>query len=330
MTENRHTKQFLKEMQNLPLHRKIGITQARIIEWYKHFDGQVYVSFSGGKDSTVLLDIARKLFPDIEAVFVDTGLEYPEIRNFVKTFDNVTWLKPKMRFDEVVKKYGWNFPSKELALAVYYARKGSRWAVNLFEGKNTDGTDSQFKKVRYVKWKFLLEAPFIISSECCKIMKENPLDSYGKETNKKTIIGTLAEESQRRTDSWLKTGCNAFDSKKQHSTPISFWTEQDILQYIKIFNISYASVYGDIIQSGNNLILTGEQRTGCIFCPVGCHLDKVNKFQRMAKTHPRQYDYCMKDIENGGLGLGKVLDFLKIDYKPIYDLFDYQKEIVNL
>jgi 3'-phosphoadenosine 5'-phosphosulfate sulfotransferase (PAPS reductase)/FAD synthetase len=87
--EEGHTKERLKALQALPLERKIGFTIARIVEWYTHYNGKVYVSFSGGKDSTVLLDIARGLFPDIKAMFVDTGLEYPEIREFVKTFDNV-------------------------------------------------------------------------------------------------------------------------------------------------------------------------------------------------------------------------------------------------
>ena len=64
----------------------------------------VYVSFSGGKDSTVLLHIVREMYPEVEAVFVNTGLEYPEIQQFVKTFDNVTILRPKMRFDEVIKR----------------------------------------------------------------------------------------------------------------------------------------------------------------------------------------------------------------------------------
>lgn len=53
----------LKALQALPLERKIFITQTRIIEWYQKFKGQVYVSFSGGKDSTVLLHIARQLYP---------------------------------------------------------------------------------------------------------------------------------------------------------------------------------------------------------------------------------------------------------------------------
>lgn len=107
-----HTKGDLQQMQSLPLSAKILMTKRRIREWYDYWDGQVYVSFSGGKDSTVLLHIAREVYPDIEAVFVNTGLEYPEIQSFVKTFDNVTILRPKMRFDEVIKTYGYPIISK--------------------------------------------------------------------------------------------------------------------------------------------------------------------------------------------------------------------------
>jgi 3'-phosphoadenosine 5'-phosphosulfate sulfotransferase (PAPS reductase)/FAD synthetase len=100
----KHTIGDLRQRQSLPLEAKVQMTKQRIREWYEHYDGQVYVSFSGGKDSTVLLNIARQIYPDIEAVFVDTGLEYPEIRKFVKSFDNVTILRPKMSFVDVIKK----------------------------------------------------------------------------------------------------------------------------------------------------------------------------------------------------------------------------------
>ena len=115
-----HTKGDLQQMQSLPLSAKILMTKRRIREWYDYWDGQVYVSFSGGKDSTVLLHIARELYPDIEAVFVNTGLEYPEIQSFVKTFDNVTILRPKMRFDEVIKTYGYPIISKARKLRRIY------------------------------------------------------------------------------------------------------------------------------------------------------------------------------------------------------------------
>ena len=91
----------LQQMQALPLEAKILKTQQRIREWYEHWDGNVYVSFSGGKDSTVLLHIVRGMYPDVPAVFSDTGLEFPEIRAFVKTIPNVTWLRPAMSFRQV-------------------------------------------------------------------------------------------------------------------------------------------------------------------------------------------------------------------------------------
>lgn len=121
--ENKHNAWDLAQMQSLSLDAKIRMTQYRIREWYEHWDGEVYVSFSGGKDSTVLLDIVRRMFPDVPAVFVDTGLEYPEIREFVKTFDNVVWLKPSMQFKNVIETYGYPFISKEVSNNVDGAKK---------------------------------------------------------------------------------------------------------------------------------------------------------------------------------------------------------------
>lgn len=118
-----HTRERLKELQALPLERKVGFTAARIAEWYDHYNGKVYVSFSGGKDSTVLLHIARILYPDIKAVFVDTGLEYPEIKEFVKTFDNVDIIRPKLTFKEVIDKHGYPVISKEVSKIVKEARR---------------------------------------------------------------------------------------------------------------------------------------------------------------------------------------------------------------
>jgi 3'-phosphoadenosine 5'-phosphosulfate sulfotransferase (PAPS reductase)/FAD synthetase len=113
----------LKELQALPLERKIQITQTRIIEWYQHYDGNVCVSFSGGKDSTVLLHIARHIYPNIPAAFSNTGLEYPEIQRFVKSFDNVDIVTPSMNFGEVISTYGYPLIGKEVAEAIYYARR---------------------------------------------------------------------------------------------------------------------------------------------------------------------------------------------------------------
>ncbi len=176
-----YTQQDLSTMQAWPLERKVQVTQAKIIEWYLHYKGKVAVSFSGGKDSTVLLDLARRAYPDIRAAFVNTGLEYPEIRAFVKTVPGVAWLQSEMPFHRVIETYGYPVISKEVARRLYYARKGVVWAQMHFEGKNRDATDSKFAQ-RFVKWAYLLDAPFLISDQCCNVMKERPLERFSRET----------------------------------------------------------------------------------------------------------------------------------------------------
>ena len=309
----KHTKNELAQMQSLPLNIKIQMTKRRIREWYEFWDGQVYVSFSGGKDSTVLLHMVRELYPDVEAVFVNTGLEYPEIQKFVKTFDNVTILRPEMRFDEVIKKYGYPIISKDVSLTIHYARQNSAWAWKRLNGIDCRrDVPSEYRKKRYGKWKPLAETDFKCSNWCCLIMKERPL--YEVEKVKKPIIGILAEESERRKDAWIKTGCNAFDSNKPVSKPMSFWTEQDVLQYLKEYNIPYAPVYGDIVQDANGKYHTTKcDRTGCVFCGFGCHLEKEpNRFQRLKETHPKLWEYCMRDWDKGGLGMKNVLEYIGV------------------
>lgn len=111
-------------LQSYPLWLKVKMSQERIRDWVYHYgENGVVVSFSGGKDSTVLLHLVRQEFPDIKAVFSNTGLEYPEIQRFVKSFDNVDMVTPKMRFDEVISTYGYPLISKEVAEAIYYARR---------------------------------------------------------------------------------------------------------------------------------------------------------------------------------------------------------------
>ena len=120
---SKHEISELHQLQGLSLNEKVERTKVRIRQWVEHFGlDHVYVSFSGGKDSTVLLDIARQMYPDMKAVFLDTSLEFPELRQFVSTFDNVEYLKPTMNFKQVIEEYGYPVISKEVSECVMGAR----------------------------------------------------------------------------------------------------------------------------------------------------------------------------------------------------------------
>lgn len=403
MSENRHQAGALKQLQSLPLEAKIQMAKERIKVWHdswwrckienldtgkvrwETFDmrdryeppvkenefvleacpGSVYVSFSGGKDSTVLADICAQVCHlhgwTLYLCFVNTGLEYPEIQKFVKTFAG--WLRekygievvlniirPEMRFDQVLKTYGYPVISKEVSQVVSEARKNAETGKYTYRLKKLNGeaVDKEGNPSRYniPKYKYLLGAPFLVSHKCCDVMKKAPAKRYEKETGRVPIVATMASESRLRYSKWLKSGCNAFDLKRPMSQPLSFWTEQDILHYTKKYNVPYCSVYGDIqikptgedylegqinaidylgcYEPEDTLATTGCDRTGCIFCMFGCHLEKEpNRFQRLKETHPRQYKYCIGGGEmvdgkwqpnKEGLGLGKVLDYIGVNY----------------
>lgn len=306
----------LRQMQSLPLAAKIVKTQMRIREWYDHFDGNVYVSFSGGKDSTVLAHIVHEMYPDVPLVYSDTGLEYPEIRQFARKM-GAEIIRPKMRFDEVVSKYGYPIIGKEVSDKIHCARQlttdGKPHSITYHSRTELLGkrTTEDNQKSRYNKEKWLAlaqEGQFMIHKYCCQIMKKNPLHGYQSKTKRFPYIATLTEESQLRTQAWLQHGCNSFNERKKTSQPMSFWLEQDVLKYVRDKGIEIASVYGDIVAVDKKtgfeydplpgieceLKCTKCERTGCIFCGYGIQLEKgETRFQRLAKTHPKQYEYCM-------------------------------------
>lgn len=313
--------QQLKERRALPLDEKIELSFARIRDWYETWDGAVAVSYSGGKDSSVLLWLVRQLYPEVPAVFVHTGLEYPEVVQRVLDTPNHTIVRPKKTFGQVITDHGWPIASKKLARGIEVLRNPTDRNQNVWrlynEGVNRFGQPVNGRKVSQC-WRFLVDAPFKVSAHCCEVMKKEPMRRYRRETGRAPFVGILASDSKDREIAYLKTGCNAYN-KDPKSSPLSFWTEQDILECIRRFNIPLASVYGEIVASAEGtLSTTGLRRTGCVFCAFGIHMDlhdgPQTRFELLKETHPRLWDYVIHR-----LGLGDVLRYCR-DTTPMPSL----------
>lgn len=285
----------LNQLLSMSPRAQLERTRRKIREAYHHWEGDVYVAFSGGRDSTVLLDLVREQFPKVPAVFCDTGLEYPEVRKFALSVDNLVTLKPKITFKEILSKYGYPVISKETAQKLYEIRTTKS---DKLRHKRMHGDDNKNKSGKLSeKWKFLIDCPFKISHMCCDVMKKRPSKSFEKKEGVFPFVGTMVCDSQLRKQSYRKHTCNAFDLTRPRSAPLSLWSEDHIRLYVKDRGLKISDIYN-----------MGENHTGCMFCAFSIHLEKSpNKFQRMKKIHPRLWAYCMDK-----LGMREVLKYINI------------------
>lgn len=286
LADRRRTLASLREMN---LNSKIIQTRYLIRQAVSEFGlDKVYISYSGGKDSTVLSHIAKSMYPNILHLFANTTNEYPETLEHIKweveeNHTNIITVIPRdvhgevWTFKKVVERYGYPMFSKSVSNAI----RTYQHALSETTRKHSlDYIDRKFKK--YSKYK---ELP--ISDKCCDKLKKEPLRRKAKELGLEcAILGILASESYQREKDWLEYGCNVFHERKDNqSKPLSFWTDDDILEYIERFNVKISRLYD-----------MGYTRNGCMYCGFGVHLepDGYNRYQRLKITHPIQYGYFIK------------------------------------
>ncbi|MGL6100868.1 MAG: phosphoadenosine phosphosulfate reductase family protein [Fusobacteriaceae bacterium] len=297
MTENE-----LKMLQSLPLEIKILKTEQRIKEWISEFglDG-VYVSYSGGKDSEVLVDICRKIYKDIKIVFINTGVELPgtveQVNKRRKQGYNIDVVIPKKKFKDIIEEYGYPVVSKEQSGYINQARTTkSEYLKNLRINGNKNG---RFKISK--KWLYLLESDFKISDKCCHWLKKEPVRRYEKQTKRLPLIGVMAHESSLRKKDYIKNGCNNFTSNNPKSNPLGFWLEKDIWDYIELFKLEISKEY----------IENGCTRTGCCGCLFGQNIEYkktgTHNILKLEKNYPKIYEYYINV-----LGYKKVLKALNL------------------
>lgn len=331
-----HTKEDMEYMTSLPYSIKLGIARDRIRTWYNKFDGMVYVSRSGGKDSDVLGHMVRQMYPKVPHVYCNAGLDYSSVREHAQQECDVT-LYPEKTHVQILTKCGYPIISKEVSQTIREARMGLKNGLYKYRLEKLDGTyvdpkTGELSQYNMSKYKFLLYAPFRISEECCNLSKKAPFKAYEKETGRKAILGTTIEESRLRKEKWLRYGCNAFGAERPTSQPLSIFSEQDILNYIMQNNVKLAGAYGSLkyvnngmyyenplITDGLKLTTTGCKRTGCCFCLFGIS-QETDRLLRLKQLEPKKYDYIMRggmfDSDgmwvpgNRGLGFKFVIDWL--------------------
>lgn len=300
MNKEEHSAYKLEMRQKMPLEAKERFSIERIKNLLVR-GFQFSVSFSGGKDSTVVLDLMNRAYEelekdkwDLDVFFCDTGLEFPEIKDFVKTFKNVTWLKPRRTFKQIIEKYGYPVVSKETSHKLYQCRYTKS---DYLRGKYLSTDYSSLTSIPK-KWRFLLDAPFDCSDVCRKYLKKDIANKHTQ--GKVVVIGTMAADSRLRKMSYLEHGCFASNLAQPQLRPIMFWLEEDIWEYLKIHKLPYSEIYD-----------MGYKNTGCMFCGFGLQMEaQPNRFQKMSRTHPKQYKYVINTLK-----MGEVFDYMKVPYK---------------
>lgn len=294
----------LRERQSWSLEQKIDHSLGVIEQFYNTLNGRVYVSFSGGKDSTVLLWLARRIYPNIKACFCNTGNEYPDIVKFVRdkktNGENIDIIYPEIKPQDIISRFGFPLISKETSHLLYDFRH-KPYTVRAKKAMEED--TSKYNRVA-TKYRYLVTEPYDVSHLCCEYLKERPMHKYDLDNDLYPIVGTMACESKMRESAYLRMGqCNTFnnrDKRKQKSRPLSIWLEKDILDCIDRYNIPISEIYNK-----------GMNRTGCAFCGFGVQFKEDTRLDFSFNEHPKLYQTFM-NYENHGVkyrdAIRKVLE----------------------
>ena len=313
------TSEQFKKLTNLPLDEKIELSKEIIVEFYENIDRsngeKVYIACSFGKDSIVIVDLVRSIYPDIPIIHSDTGLEYKGTYDLKKEYENVITVKPIKPMEKVIEEDGYILPiGKSKSKTLRRARDSIRmekWDNASFKrlsGKGNYKKGSLYNEETALKY---IVCPFKISEKCDEFLKKRPLNKFIKENNFKYYFsGITYDESPMRNASLRKEG---FNIMKTNCRLIGHWNVNDVLEYIFTNNLKYSDSYGEIIQKDDGTYdTTLFKRNGCFCCPCGVHLEKEpNRYQLLYYYDYDAWKYALYD-----LGFKQVLDYFEVPYYP--------------
>lgn len=290
------TVEELHNRQQWTLAQKIDHSLGVIDQFIARMDGKVYLSFSGGKDSTVLLHLCEILKPDIKCVFVNTGCESVDVVRFVekmKAAHNIEVIRPKLTPRQVWAKYGFPLVSKDQAFKIDLVRKNpnSASAQKFMRDSNKFTISKCFRYLCDTE-----KCKYHTSAVCCNKLKKDPCKRYEHESGLRPIVATMASESMLRETDYLRVGqCNKFDQGHEKSKPLSIWMEEDIWQFIRENNIEIAEIYAK-----------GVDRTGCVGCGFGAQMKDDRRLETFYRLYPKYYNMVL-NFENNGVTYREAL-----------------------
>ena len=261
-------------------------------------EGNFYISFSGGKDSTVLSALVDMALPNnqIPRVYANTGIDLNMIRDFVfdmaKMDDRVVIIKPTTPIRKMLEIDGYPFKSKMHSLYVKkYQNKGLEYkSVRAYIGiEYTLSGKPMFRRCpKILKYQFTEENTLKISDMCCKRLKEEPIQYWHKEHDKPYgIVGIMREENGRRYDAQ----CLSFSGKKlKNFQPLAPITKAWEEWFISTYNVKICDIYNPPYNF---------TRTGCKGCPFA--LDLQHELDVLEEFFPNERNQC------------------EIIWKPVYD-----------
>ena len=295
----------------------------RIEELYYDTGGKCYVSFSGGKDSTVLLALIKMCeeiytIPEnsIPAVFANTGIELGVTVDFVKWvkdnwYPNVQIIRPEKSFDWVIKNKGKPIKSKVRSEFLHRYHSGNRSECvmrNLVYGITRSGLVAQKTRLADKDMHMLHDNfPIMASPACCSYMKKKPFAKYSKENGVKGFMVGIregeggarsmnAKSRSMKTDD-NKTPCTVITGGVIKKMPLIDWTNEIVDEFIKEHSVPLSTAYTEY----------GFDRTGCMGCPFAKNVAFNLKY--LYDYEPNRYKAAMHWLKDVYIAQGVRLPF---------------------
>lgn len=304
--DKEHRKSHFQEITAyMPMNDKIIYSNNKIEEFLNWCNDNEYeeisISFSGGKDSTVLLDLLTKVhksikskiyivpvyameitFPSTLKFIRNTILEYKKKNKYIKDLE---LFAPKLPWNQILHEKGFPIFSKQISVILNRLKRTnsktgiSRWAFSMLPTSRFMISKSRLfllDESFLRKWNEIDDLNFnhFFSEKCCDFVKGTL-----KHDSRPSFVGTLALESEFRKRSWFNHGCNILNKTKPLSRPLSIWNEKDIWKYIRTYKLNINEAY-----NYNHSLAENEQklhfnRLGCTSCPFGSHIEEL-KYKR--------------------------------------------------